>query len=143
MAADLALRLKPGLETGMEVMLPRGERLGATEFAPASKVSSFSGNHRMGGIIAAAGPGVRKGGAKIRGASALDLAPTVAVLLGLPVPDDTEGRVLEEILDPAWLEANPRRSIVSWGKRETGRGIDGGRADEEFRKRLKALGYLQ
>ena len=143
LAADLSLRFNGGLDTGMAVIIPRGERLDAADFAPESKVSSFSGNHRMGGIIAAAGPGLREDGATILGVSALDVAPTVATLLGLPVPDDTEGRVLRELLDPEWLDENPPRSIASWGERETGGGVYRGRADEEFRKRLEALGYLR
>ena len=37
--------------------------------------------------------------------SIYDIAPTVLALLGMPVPDDMPGRVIEEIVEPAfWAE---------------------------------------
>jgi hypothetical protein len=66
------------------------------------------------GVLIMVGKPFRKGAA-IKGASILDIAPTVLYLLGLPVPRDMEGRVLSEGLDPAWLAANPARSIPAYG----------------------------
>ncbi len=143
-AADIALRLARGLRPEMEIRLPGGGRIAARSIAPLSQASSFSGNHRVGGIIAAAGPGIRGPGVRLRGASALDLAPTVAVLLGLPIPDDMEGRVLAELLDPDWLEQHPPRALPSWGRRTMGeRAVDERYNDDELRRRLRALGYIR
>jgi predicted AlkP superfamily phosphohydrolase/phosphomutase len=58
-----------------------------------------TGDHRMDGILIAAGPPFRRG-AKPRGAALLDVAPTVLSLLGVPVPSDMDGRVLTELLEP-------------------------------------------
>ena len=65
--------------------------------------------HRPYGILAAGGPGIRAG-ARVHGASILDIAPTVLALLGLPAADDMPGRVLAEAMDPATV---PSR-IPSW-----------------------------
>jgi hypothetical protein len=53
----------------------------------------------------AAGPGIRRVSA--RSVRAVDIAPTVAYLLGFPAPAQSEGRVLLEILVPSceWEEA--------------------------------------
>jgi predicted AlkP superfamily phosphohydrolase/phosphomutase len=59
-----------------------------------------TGDHRLKGVMVAAGPAFRRG-AVPRDAELLDIAPTVLHLLGIPVPDDLDGRVLIEILEPA------------------------------------------
>jgi hypothetical protein len=53
------------------------------------------GRHRRYGIILALGPGIEPG--KIEGANIVDLAPTALHAMGLPVPDDMDGRVLTEL----------------------------------------------
>jgi tetratricopeptide (TPR) repeat protein len=65
--------------------------------------------HRPFGILAGRGPGFRPG-ARLYGASILDVAPTVLHLLGLPVAHDMPGRVLAEVL--AETAATPR--VESW-----------------------------
>ncbi len=60
--------------------------------------------HRMHGVFAAAGPGIKRD-ELFYGTSLLDIAPTVLALLGLPVPDDMDGRVLSGIFaDPMAVE---------------------------------------
>jgi predicted AlkP superfamily phosphohydrolase/phosphomutase/tetratricopeptide (TPR) repeat protein len=54
--------------------------------------------HRPFGIFAAGGPGIHSG-ARVHGASILDVAPTVLALMGLPAAEDMPGRVLAEALD--------------------------------------------
>ena len=58
-----------------------------------------TGDHRLDGILIAAGPAFVTG-AEPRGAALLDVAPTVLHLLGVPVPEDMDGRVLTELLEP-------------------------------------------
>ncbi|MBM4098987.1 MAG: hypothetical protein FJ260_03400 [Planctomycetes bacterium] len=65
--------------------------------------------HRPYGIFAGGGPGIRAG-ARVHGASILDVAPTVLALMGLPAADDMPGRVLSEALEG--VEA-PQR-IATW-----------------------------
>ena len=61
--------------------------------------SRKSGSHRMDGILFLSGPGMRPGHS-LSGASIMDIAPTVLALLGVPVPKEMDGRVLEEAMLP-------------------------------------------
>jgi predicted AlkP superfamily phosphohydrolase/phosphomutase len=58
-----------------------------------------TGDHRLDGILIAAGPAFQTG-AEPQGAALLDVAPTVLHLLGVPVPQDMDGRVLSELFEP-------------------------------------------
>lgn len=69
------------------------------------------------GVLAAAGPGVRKR-ASVADASVLDLAPTVLAILGVPVPRDMEGFVATDMLDPRFLEHHPVTYSDSRGGRQ-------------------------
>jgi len=42
----------------------------------------------------------------MEGAQLVDVAPTICYLLGLPLPQYMEGRVLLEAIDPEYLSAN-------------------------------------
>ncbi|MDI6772679.1 MAG: alkaline phosphatase family protein [bacterium] len=62
-------------------------------------VTGNSGNHRKEGIFVACGKGIHRG--KVVAPAIVDLAPTILHLLGVRVPADMDGRILEEILVPA------------------------------------------
>ena len=65
------------------------------------------------GVLLVVGPGIRPG-AVPSNASVLDVAPTILYLMGLPVARDMEGRVLTEILEPAFAQENPVTFIPSY-----------------------------
>lgn len=65
------------------------------------------------GVFALAGPGVRAG-ARLEGLTVLDVAPTLAWLLDLPVADDLPGHVLVQAFEPDWVAAHPLRHGPSW-----------------------------
>jgi len=65
------------------------------------------------GFFLAVGDGIRPG-AVVRGASVLDVAPTLLYLMGLPVARDMEGRVLTEIVDEGFAAENPVTFIPSY-----------------------------
>jgi arylsulfatase A-like enzyme len=96
-------------------------------------------------LLMAGGPIVA--GRRVEGASIFDLMPTLLHLLGLPVPDDAAGRVLDEALDPAFAAAHPVRRVASYdGLAGRIRRADGGGAaahDQEEVRRLRALGYVE
>ena len=71
-----------------------------------------SGKHHLDGLFMAAGGPIRPG-VRVE-ATLYDVAPTVLALLGLPVPADLPGRVLEEAIDPAFLARHPVRRIDSY-----------------------------
>ncbi len=81
----------------------RYRTIGLHDFATNRVISPAfgpTGDHRMEGVIIAAGPAIRPG-AVPEGATLLDIAPTLLHLLGVPVPADMDGRVLTELIDPA------------------------------------------
>lgn len=101
-------------------------------------VSDTSGQHRMDGILAAGGAGVAPGAAFSRPPQLIDLAPTVLQLLGEPVPDDMDGRVLAEMLTTARAVkfAAPPAFVNA--------ALDGYSEEEAkaIEERLAGLGYL-
>lgn len=68
----------------------------------------ISGTHRLNGIFLAYG-GAIQAGQMIHGARIEDLAPTMLHIMGEPVPDHMDGRVLLEILTSE-LQARPVRT---------------------------------
>ena len=63
--------------------------------------------HRPQGIFVAAGKSLKRD-ELIHGATLLDIAPTILALLGLPVPEDMDGRVLTKIFaEPVDIESVP------------------------------------
>ena len=61
----------------------------------------------------AVGEGIEPG-STVRGASVVDVAPTILYLLGLPVARDMEGRVLTELVTLDFADANPLTFIPSY-----------------------------
>jgi predicted AlkP superfamily phosphohydrolase/phosphomutase len=92
--------------------------------------------HRHDGIWLATGTPVMQG-CKLD-ASICDLAPTILHLMGLPVPDDVDGRVLTEALtqtaDVRFIEAN--RATADNGATYSAE------EEEAIAEKLRGLGYL-
>jgi predicted AlkP superfamily phosphohydrolase/phosphomutase len=61
-------------------------------------IIGLSGHHRLDGVVMLAGAGA-KAGARLEGASILDLAPTILHALGVAVPEEMDGRVLAEAFE--------------------------------------------
>jgi predicted AlkP superfamily phosphohydrolase/phosphomutase len=106
-----------------------------------------TGDHRLDGVFFGHGPAFRPGSQPV-GANLADVAPTVLRLLGVPIPGDLDGRVLEEVIAdgfvvaPATVDALANGAPHS-GDRESG-GDSGYSADDEanIEQRLADLGYL-
>ncbi len=110
-----------------------------------------TGTHCPEGIFLARGPGLRRG-VSIGDLSIVDVAPMLLHRLGVPIPDDMDGRLPTESFEPAELKRRPPRyaasrpdagaAIVEPEAAAEGPAFD---ADEEavVLKRLHALGYLE
>jgi hypothetical protein len=101
-----------------------------------------SGDHAMNGLLLGYGPPFRAG-ATARGARAVDIAPTVLHLLGVPAARDMEGIVLESLLDREWRDEHAVRYVRTYGSRDEDAEAISTEADERIREELRALGYLQ
>ena len=105
--------------------------------------SILSGNHAIEGVLLAAGPDIQRG-ATVKGASQLDLAPTMLYLLDAPIARTLKGRVLDKLLavEPArrrplrLVKSYPARSLIA--PQEPGEPLGG----KEF-EMLRASGYLK
>lgn len=101
--------------------------------------------HRHGpdGVLLLYGPGIRRGH-RLESSHVLDVFPTVLALLGLPLPEDAEGRVLEGAFETP-PNQGPARSVPTyrdaWQAVDTVGGTDVERTRQEI-ERLKAMGYL-
>jgi predicted AlkP superfamily phosphohydrolase/phosphomutase len=94
------------------------------------------------GILIMYGKPFRKG-LNLSGASVYDIAPTVLYLLGLPVPEDMPGRVLEKAFLGAYLDDNPIRTVKSYETSKLEEIEPPPEVDEELLRKLKALGYIR
>jgi predicted AlkP superfamily phosphohydrolase/phosphomutase len=81
------------------------------------------------GVLVAVGDGIERG-ATVRGASVVDVAPTILYLLGLPVARDMEGRVLTELVTPAFAGENPLTFIPSYEGLAVAPAVPGAPVDE-------------
>ena len=105
--------------------------------------AEWTGTHRLNGVLAARGAGIRAG-ERLDGARIIDIAPTILHLLGQAVPDDMDGQVLTDWFD----ENHAGRGPVSY--RHTGTAAAGPEEDtyseeetEIIQKRLQDLGYVE
>jgi predicted AlkP superfamily phosphohydrolase/phosphomutase len=106
-----------------------------------------AGTHRYEGVLLVGGPGVRPG-ARLEARSILDVAPLLLHSLGLPVPDDLEGRFPDAAFSADWLGAHPvRREGRTHGPADgasEGAQIELDAGDEAMiADRLRQLGYLE
>ena len=100
--------------------------------------------HRLDGVICLYGPGIKKGH-EIRGATILDVAPTLLSLAGLPRAADMPGKVLTLAFENE-LQVAINSNVVATLEREReaddDRGADTTAASEEQLKLWESLGYL-
>jgi len=101
------------------------------------QIRGDSGCHRRHGVLIAWGHGIRRG-ASISNPHIMDLTPTILHLMGLPVPDDMDGRVLTSMLNLDRPIEYERVASAAAGEEE------GLSAEEtaEVEDRLRSLGYL-
>ena len=133
-----------GPDTTVIVISDHGFESGAQRpGAVANEPETMSGWHRQFGILAAAGPGVRRD-ERIYGCSVLDLTPTVLHLFGLPVGRDMAGKVLVNALEvpgevariPTW--ENPASDAAPAVAAPANAG-----EEAALFEHLVALGYMQ
>jgi predicted AlkP superfamily phosphohydrolase/phosphomutase len=110
--------------------------------ATVSTVYRYSGMHRDYGMLIMNGPGILQG-SEIQAAAIYDLAPTVLHAMGLPVPADMDGHVLESAFTAEYRDAFPVQMAAPAAVSEAATGVDYTKEGEkEIMDRLRGLGYL-
>ena len=103
---------------------------------------NISGTHREQGIFLARGPAIRAG-FEVDSASLLDIAPTILHLAGVPVPRDLEGDVIRDMLLDRRTGSRMRVESYEPLIERAQAGATENEPDEEYRNRLRALGYVE
>jgi len=98
-----------------------------------------SGDHKPYGIFFAYGDKFW-GGKEIENARIVDILPTVLYSLGIPIPDDIDGVILDVIFKEDFKEAN-KPKYKHYIEKEKVIEDTGREEEEEIRRRLKGLGY--
>ncbi len=103
----------------------------------------LSGDHEKEGVIFCKGPAFRPGAA-IENASIYDFLPTFLYLTGLPTARDMLGNVWTGAMNPEYVRAHPLQRITSygWRKRRGEEEPPESNVDEEIKKELRSLGYI-
>jgi predicted AlkP superfamily phosphohydrolase/phosphomutase len=118
----------------------------AVEIRPHEPLNSseWSGTHKIDGTLIVKGPPFRPGGPP-QSAHITDIAPMVIHLMGLPVPEDMDGKVPIGLFQPEYLKKHPiRYQPPPEDDRMPGEGS--AYTEEEAAKieeRLKGLGYIE
>ncbi|NOX62945.1 MAG: hypothetical protein GXP42_13535 [Chloroflexi bacterium] len=101
-----------------------------------------SGDHRREGMFAMAGPGVRRVG-RMEGARIVDLAPTIAAMMGVRFPVQGDGDVLQVGLSSGGWSSGEEKGGASENQAGAERMAVLSREEEEaVARRLRGLGYL-
>lgn len=137
-APDLVVTFKRGFGVVGEEILLHGLR-DTGEIITDSK--NWSGTHEPDGVFIAIGNSF-KSGCRISDSNIIDVAPTLLYCLGLPVPEEMEGKVLNEAVSEKLLQAFPvsysKDSMELLSPTEESKVSD----EEEVRERLRNLGYI-
>lgn len=102
----------------------------------------LSGTHRLRGILMAAGPGIRPR-MRLSETAIVDLAPTILHLLALPVPDNMDGQVIEELLDSATVNWPVSYACSEEPDEQHMDSVYTDVEQEMVEERLRDLGYLK
>jgi predicted AlkP superfamily phosphohydrolase/phosphomutase len=98
-----------------------------------------TGSHRLHGVFIAKGPDIKQG-IEIKDSEIIDITPTVLYSMGLPLPDDLDGNILDDIFESGLLKQNP--PVFEKAKTKEKHKSMSEKEQEEIRERLKDLGYL-
>jgi predicted AlkP superfamily phosphohydrolase/phosphomutase len=97
-------------------------------------------NHSSKGIFLAKGPHINSKGL-LEGVRIIDIAPTILYLMGLPIPKNMDGRLLEEILQQGLMTDRPPVYVDAADSPERVEGLSHDE-EEKVMEQLRQLGYV-
>lgn len=101
----------------------------------------WSGDHRPEGILIFKGEGIRPG-ARLKSATVYDLLPTLMYSAQLPVPENLDGKVIQEAYSDEFIERNPIRIDTSAQSHASDRSSLSNAEEDMIEEKLRGLGYL-
>lgn len=130
----------------LEALWPDGQVDAGGAMRPVSQVvyqQPFTGTHHPTALFIAAGGPIQPSAERTQ-LSVLDVAPLVLYLSGKPIPDDLEGSLPIDHLDPAVLKQRPPTRVKADALPGLPEDEASGapRSDPALTERLRALGYL-
>jgi predicted AlkP superfamily phosphohydrolase/phosphomutase len=133
-----AYTVRPGFagESGDFIEEVTGDRLKKVE-----RISRASGVHKPDGVFMFTGDDIQEG-IQVSDLGLHDVTSTILYYLGVPIPEDLDGRVVADVFEKAFLEKN----AVSYSDMSTeSDAFDVNYSDEESKiiaERLQGLGYI-
>jgi predicted AlkP superfamily phosphohydrolase/phosphomutase len=102
----------------------------------------WSGGHRENGILFLSGSKIKENYGLVN-SRIIDITPTILYLLGLPIPNDIDGRVIQEAINDDYLRGHAPlyKSIETESVTATEKDYSEDEADK-IKKKLKAMGYI-
>jgi arylsulfatase A-like enzyme len=103
-----------------------------------------TGTHRLNGIFMFSGEPFA-GNKDVTGARIIDLAPTILYQMGVPIPEDMDGKILDEIFTKDYLDSNRPVYVVPSASASQCENMNTYSESEsqEVAERLRNLGYLE
>jgi hypothetical protein len=102
----------------------------------------LTGNHRADGVYLAHGPAFAPG--RHEGITIMEIMPTLAVLLGVPVSDELPGSIFYDLLAEDFLAESPPTFVAAYARdwqRAEGIEVDAA-AEQDAMESLRGLGYV-
>jgi predicted AlkP superfamily phosphohydrolase/phosphomutase len=110
-------------------------------FSPTYRSIQQAGHyHGPDGILIASGPSI-PAGVEIENACVFDITPTLLALAGIPVAEDMEGRVLEDMILPGFLASHPVETTSTYETGSVRMAVRKSGVEKDLYKKLQALGY--
>jgi predicted AlkP superfamily phosphohydrolase/phosphomutase len=100
-----------------------------------------SGGHRMDGLVILNGPGIQQGH-NLERAQLIDLAPTILAAMDIPIPEDMDGRVLEDAFEKGFFQDRPVRYTPASDTKPKDELELTPEQEELVKERLRGLGYM-
>jgi len=130
-----------GPETTLIVASDHGAEPARSAGKPDRKARPGGHTRAAKGVLFVHGPHVRAGH-RIEDAGPLDLMPTMAWLLGLPLSEELAGSPLTEAFEADFVARRGRRSVPSYGARPTAPPLPSPN-DAVMLESLRGLGYIE
>ena len=139
--AELLADQPEGVDTTIIVLSDHGAEPAKDADDPARTDRPGRHSRAAKGVLFITGPHVREG-EKLDDATPMDLAPTVAWLLGLPVADDLAGKPLTDAFSDDFVAWRGEHTVPTWGEREVQPGL-ASPGDDVMLESLRGLGYIE